>query len=347
MKLDLELFGINLSASPAGVALSLDGSATRFSRAEFGALVHALSSIQELLEGIPAQTSVTLVRPETVAAPVAAVAAAPGAKKRGRPPKTSTATPFAAAAAPAAPAKSAAVAVTLAPGAKKRGRPPKTALATPATHAAAASAAPVVVGLKKRGRPPKGSAIAYAAPQAPASAAAAIAIGPTGKKRGRPPQGARPAIAAVAAPAAAAAISGGKLRGRPPKSAGSTAASTAPEQADGGKRGSGRPRTDGTPVGAPRLVELVDAWMAKNPGPKSVAELAEAATANGWVEAAQATELLERHVPRAPNWFVRMPDGRFRRRADKTPVEAPKAAKVLRRRGQNEIAIVRVEAPGT
>ncbi len=328
MKLDLQLYGIAVSATPTGVTLVVNGTTLRFSSAEFSALAHALASIQDILgraTGTPSGAeppAVTLVAEEAV------VASDPAAKRRGRPSKAE-------AAAPVAAVPSAAPITT----AQIRGRPPKGAPA--ATPAAAAT--PAIAGApaaKKRGRPPKNAAIL-------AVAAAAAAGSGAPKKRGRPPK-------AAGAPAAApvvAADAGPKRRGRPPKAAGvpaakaKSAAAVAP--ADAAKRGPGRPRTDGTAVGAPRLVELVDTWMAENPGPKAMAELTAAAEKLGWVEGGNAAELLERHVSRAPHLFVRMPDGRFRRRADKTPVEAPKAAKVLRRRGQDEIAIVRVEAPGT
>lgn len=341
MKLDLQLYGVSVSATPAGVTLTLNGATLGLSGAEFTALTHALASIQGILERVPATTSPAPVRHEAAVAPLAVVAATPGAKKRGRPPRSSAATSAPIAAAPAfAAAPESASAWT--PGMpKKRGRPPKNAQAT--VVAVAPTSVSVAGAPKKRGRPPAAASTLTAAP------AVAAAVAATGaKKRGRPPKS---ASAAVATPPAAAksANAGAKLRGRPPKAAG--AASTAKHQNatndDGAKRGPGRPRTDGTAVGAPRLVELVDAWMANNPGPKSVIELTNAAEANGWVEASHAAEYLERHVPRAPHLFVRLPDGRFRRRADKTPVEAPKAAKVLRRRGHDQVTVVRVEAPGT
>ncbi len=330
MKLDLQLYGISVSATPAGVTLVLNGTALRFSRGEFAALAHAFASVEDMLARAtrtPAAAEPTLAD----AAPAPEVALSPTGKKRGRPPKNAAVAVAAPVATPAA--------VSAAPAPKKRGRPPKNASAVvAAAPPAVAAVVPAATGPKKRGRPPKNAAVAVAAPVAAGEAAP--------KKRGRPPKNPA-ATTSIAAEIAAA----GKRRGRPPKSLAAAAKAkikaAGPAAEDGAKRGPGRPRTDGTAVGARRLVELVDAWMAENPGPKSMVELAAAAEKLGWVDAAHAVEFLERHVPRSPALFVRMPDGRFRRRADKVPVEAPKAAKLLRRRGHDEVAIVRVEAPGT
>ena len=298
MKLDLHLYGISVSATPAGVTLVINGTALRFSSAEFSALAHALGSIQEIL---------------------------------------ARATPHAASIPASVPTVTIGVNGTIP---KKRGRPPKNP--QPVTFAVSTPGAvlPTATGAlpKKRGRPPKNPLGVAAVPPV------VIPGANVPKKRGRPPKN---PLAYVAAPVSADGIAVPRKRGRPPKNPGAVIAKHDAESADGTKRGPGRPRTDGTAVGAPRLVEIVDAWMAENPGPKSVVELAAAAEALHWVEGGNAAEFLERHVPRAPQLFVRLPDGRFRRRADKTPVEAPKAAKVLRRRGHDEVAIVRVEAPGT
>ena len=384
MKLDLQLYGINVSATQSGVTLVLNGTALRLSSAEFGALAHALASVQEILlrstysghvpearehavesaiapveasvklRGRPPKSSAaaTFTPPPVAGATTTAISPITG-KKRGRPPKNpQVSAPITA----AIPVAAAALAPTGAAAPKKRGRPPKNAGAAPVVTAATAEAA----APRKRGRPPKNAAAVIAATQAapeaprkrgrpPKNAAAVTAATQAApeapRKRGRPPKNLQVAAAAIAANAAP------KRRGRPPKNPGiAVAAKAKPSVAapsEGAKRGPGRPRTDGTAVGAPRLVDIVDTWMAEHPGPKSMVELANAAEANQWVETAHAAEYLERHVPRAPHLFVRMADGRFRRRADKTPVEAPKAAKVLRRRGHDEIAIVRVEAPGT
>ncbi len=324
MKLDLHLYGISVSATPAGVTLVINGTALRFSSAEFSALAHALGSIQEILaRATPHAASIPASVPTVTIGVNGTIP-----KKRGRPPKNPQPVTFAVST-PGAVLPTATGALP-----KKRGRPPKNPLGVAAVPPVVIPGANVP---KKRGRPPK-NPLAYVA--APVSADG-IALP---KKRGRPPKN---PLAYVAAPVSADGIAVPRKRGRPPKNPGAVIAKHDAESADGTKRGPGRPRTDGTAVGAPRLVEIVDAWMAENPGPKSVVELAAAAEALHWVEGGNAAEFLERHVPRAPQLFVRLPDGRFRRRADKTPVEAPKAAKVLRRRGHDEVAIVRVEAPGT
>jgi hypothetical protein len=364
MKLELQLYGVTVSAGTSSVTLGLRGGdaaqagAVRLSNAEFSVLAHAFSSIQEIVSRAastgaasstttspalaPVSVAAAPAAPTAVAAPIAAASQGPAPKKRGRPPRATVV----AAPAAATPAAVPAAAAAPVPGAKKRGRPPKSASAN-LTPAPAIAAAPVAAGAaapKKRGRPPKSASAAAAAP---ATSAAVAVAADAPKKRGRPPKNA----AAAAVTAAAAAAVAPRKRGRPAKVPGAAPAAKVKPQAatvaEGGKRGPGRPRTDGTAVGASRLVELVDAWMAAHPGPKSIGELSDAAQTHGWVEAGQASEFLERHMPRAPTLFMRLPDGRYRRRADKAPVEAPKVAKVMRRRGHDEIAIVRVEAPGT
>ena len=370
MKLELQLYGVAISATASSVSFAVRGGTAqqdanvRLTRTEFSQLASALGSIQEILERLSAteQAGTTPVaHAPTPAAPTeapAAVTAGVTPKRRGRPPRAAGAAASAVTAATVATPPVAAV--VSAPTPAKRGRPPK-AVAAAATPAA--PVAPIVVATatgaapaKKRGRPPKSAqaAVVTGGVAAPAATAAA-----TPKKRGRPPKSAQAATiaaaAAVAPPAARtvapAVVAAPKKRGRPAKVAAPAVAVkaklAAAPAADAGKRGPGRPRTDGTAVGASRLVEIVDEWMAAHPGPKSIDDLAVAAKANAWVEAAHAAEYLERHMPRAQTLFVRLPDGRFRRRADKTPIEAPKAAKVMRRRGHDEIAIVRVEAPGT
>lgn len=181
---------------------------------------------------------------------------------------------------------------------------------------------------KRRGRPPK-----EAQPPKQNQPAAESAEATPSKPRGRPPR----------EPQTADASAGGKNEAKPAAKATKAEKAAAATPAIDVKRGPGRPRSDGTSSGAPKLVDLLEEWMAANPGPRTLIELSSLATEKKWGEADQ----VERLVSRASRNFVKLPDGRFRLRGDVTPIEPPKVAKVTRRRGRDEVAVVRVEAPST
>ena len=151
------------------------------------------------------------------------------------------------------------------------------------------------------------------------TAATAAAEAPAKRGPGRPRKNPLPeaATAAAEAPAAAAEAPVKRGPGRPRKSP-LAATPVAPVA-----------RAKAGPSQSAQLTEKLDKWMQENPGPKTIAELAQAAVDGQWLDKGDVRRVVETTVPRLRETFVRAPDGTFQRRAD---LEQAIPGKLVRRR---------------
>jgi hypothetical protein len=190
----------------------------------------------------------------------------------------------------------------------------------------------LLVAASQGGEPVSG-AVAAQQPVIRPMAAAVAESETSGYLPGRPRK--TPLSGGAIASAQAAAV-GPRRPGRPRSTAGSSAAASTKAPRGGRVVRATAPKQRTT-----RVVDLYDAWMADNPGPKTREQLIDLGVERGWLKGDDAKRIFAVCMNRERKLFQMMRDGNtdvYVRRAEASqPTSSP--TRVVRRRGDSEVLI--------